>query len=105
MSTEEKKMEDIDLITTWELIMLVCIIGAAAVMAYGILLRGGLSGAVERACMIVIGIGFLAGMTGKVVENPLSWSCVPYLIGAYLCYNGTVFSLPCSEKEREENHE
>ena len=85
----------------FEAFMMLSLCIAAGIQLYRFAVGKTVHTAVERTAVITIGLGFVLGTAWKLMEQPMLWLFVLYLLGAFLCYTATLFSFPGKEGQHE----
>ena len=89
----------------WKTAMLVFLLASLAGLVWAMCHEEKSPRFMQAVCFGGMGLGFLLGMTGKVLDDPRSCGFMLYMFGAYLCYNGVIFSFPRRREEKEKVHE
>ena len=84
-----------------EALMILSLCIAVGIMLYRFAANKTVHRKLDRVTVITMGLGFLAGAICRASEEPVAWTFVLYVIGAYLCYTAALFSFP----EKEGKHE
>lgn len=94
-------LEDFVMELVFEVLMILSLCIAAGIQLYRFAVGKTVHTAVERAAVITMGLGFVMGTAWKLMEQPMSWLFVLYLLGAFLCYSAVLFSFPGKEGRHE----
>ena len=78
----------------FEAIMLCCLCVGMAVMIVRFARQKSVHLKLDRAIVIMFGVGFVLGAIGKAVIAPVEWIFALYVVGAYLSYTAAIFSFP-----------
>lgn len=87
--------------TALHILVLVLLCIAAGIEIIRFARRDSALAGIRRAALTALGIGFLIGGIYQAIAAPTRWIFALYLLGAYLCYTGLLFSFPDREAHDE----